>query len=158
MENSEALKADFKEFTRVVLGKSLQWLNDPEITKRIYINGVDEESQEKWFKSLKKRRDYYIRSIWCKDKPIGALGIKSLTEKDGEVFIYIGEKEYWGKTIGIQGLRHIIDYAKSINLDSLYVRVLKDNIISYKLMRRVGFKEESSNDCITIKLRLYLLP
>lgn len=157
MENNNILKADFKDFTRVVLDKSLVWLNDPEIKKLTYSTGVDKELQEKWFKRLKNRKDYFIKSIWLNEKPIGAMGIKNMTDKDGEVFIYIGEKDYWGKTIGTQGLRYIINYAKSIKLESLYAYVLKDNIRSYKLIRRVGFEKVLSNNEETIKFRLHFL-
>ncbi|MDD4632773.1 MAG: GNAT family N-acetyltransferase, partial [Proteiniphilum sp.] len=111
-----------------------------------------------WFESLKTRNDYYIRSVWYKDKPIGVMGIKHLTDKDGETFGYLGEKEYWGKTIGVQGLQYMIDYAKSIKLESLYAIVLKENINSYKLMRRLGFEKEKEIDENAIVMRLYLFP
>jgi RimJ/RimL family protein N-acetyltransferase len=84
------------------------------------------------------------------------MGIKHLTDTDGEVFGYLGEKEYWGKTIGVQGLQYMIDYAKSIKLESLYAIVLKENINSYKLMRRLGFDSVKDLDDKTLIMTRYL--
>ncbi|MCE5206348.1 MAG: GNAT family N-acetyltransferase [Porphyromonadaceae bacterium] len=158
MEYRKFFEAEFREFNRDILEKSREWLNDPIIKELTSASEFDAESQERWFESLKTRNDYYIRSVWYKDKPIGVMGIKHLTDKDGETFGYLGEKEYWGKTIGVQGLQYMIDYAKSIKLESLYAIVLKENINSYKLMRRLGFETEKDIDEKTIVMRLYLFP
>ncbi|WP_313380248.1 GNAT family N-acetyltransferase [Proteiniphilum saccharofermentans] len=156
MEYRKILELEFREFSREVLEKSWEWLNDPQIRALTSTPDFDRESQEKWFENLKNRKDYFIRSIWHKDKPIAVMGIKHLTGKDGEVFGYIGEKEYWGKTVGIQGLEFMVNYAKSLNLESLYATVLKENINSYKLNRRLGFEKEKDIDENTILMRLYL--
>jgi RimJ/RimL family protein N-acetyltransferase len=158
MEYRKIFEAEFREFNRDILEKSWEWLNDPVIKELTSTSEFDAESQESWFESLKTRTDYYIRSVWYKDKPIGVMGIKHLTDKDGETFGYLGEKEYWGKTIGVQGLQYMIDYAKSIKLESLYAIVLKENINSYKLMRRLGFEKEKEIDENAIVMRLYLFP
>jgi len=156
MEYRKIFKVEFREFSHDVLEKSREWLNDPIIKELTFTSEFDAESQERWFESLKVRNDYYIRSIWYNDKPIGVMGIKHLTDKDGEVFGYLGEKEYWGKTIGVQGLQYMIDYAESIKLESLYAIVLKENINSYKLMRRFGFKKDKEIDEKSIVMILYL--
>ena len=147
-----------REYSQEVLDRSWEWLNDPEIKELTLTPDLDKEVQQAWFQSLQKKKDYYIRSVWYKDKPIGVMGIKHLTDKDGETFGYLGEKEYWGKTIGVQGLQYMIDYAKSIKLESLYAIVLKENINSYKLMRRLGFEKEKEIDENAIVMRLYLFP
>lgn len=158
MEYRKIFEAEFREFNHDVLEKSWEWLNDPIIKELTSTSEFDPESQERWFGSLKTRNDYYIRSIWYNGKPIGVMGIKHLTDKEGEVFGYLGEKEYWGKTIGVQGLQYMIDYAKSLKLESLYAIVLKENINSYRLIRRLGFETEKDIDEKTIVMRLYLLP
>lgn len=157
MEYRKIYAVEFKEFTREVLEKSWEWLNDPLIKEQTITAEFDREAQNKWFESLKTRKDYFIRSVNYKNKPIGVMGIKHLTDKDGEVFGYLGEKDYWGKTIGIQGLEFMINYAKAIKLESLYAIVLKENINSYRLMRRLSFEKERDIDEKTIILRLYLV-
>lgn len=156
MEYRKLLEVEFKEFTREVLEKTWEWLNDPQMRELTATPEFDKESQEKWFESLKTRKDYFIRSCWYKDKVIGVVGLKHLTDKHGEIFGYLGEKEFWGKTIGVQGMEYIIDYARSINLECIYSVVLKSNISSYKLDLRLGFVKDKYIDENTIKMRLDL--
>lgn len=156
MEYRKIIDVEFRDYSHEMLEKSREWLTDPQIKELTSTADFDRESQEKWFESLKTRRDYLIWSVWHKDKPIAVVGIKHLTDKEGEVFGYIGDKEYWGKTVGIQGLEYAINYAKSIKLKSLYTIVLKENINSYKLNRRLGFEKEKDIDEKTIMMRLYL--
>ena len=156
MEYRKIVEAEFKEYTREVLEKSWQWLNDPQMRELTATPLFDKESQEKWFESLKTRKDYFIKSVWHKDKVIGVVGLKHLTDRHGEVFGYIGEKEYWGKTVGVQGMEYIIEYAKSINLDCIYSVVLKSNLSSIKLDRRLGFVRDRDIDENTIQMRLDL--
>ncbi|MEA5126977.1 MAG: GNAT family N-acetyltransferase [Proteiniphilum sp.] len=156
MEYRKIVEAEFKEYTREVLEKSWQWLNDPQMRELTATPLFDKESQEKWFESLKNRKDYFIKSVWHKDKVIGVVGLKHLTDSHGEVFGYIGEKEYWGKTVGVQGMEYIIEYAKSINLDCIYSVVLKSNLSSIKLDRRLGFVRDRDIDENTIQMRLDL--
>lgn len=158
MEYRKIFNIEYRDFSREVLEKSWEWLNDPEIRKQTLTADFDRESQEKWFEGLKNRKDYYIKSVWHNNKPIGVMGLKHLTDKEGETFGYIGEKEYWGKVIGIQGMEFLINYARSIKLESLYSIVLKENISSYKLNRRFGFEKEKDIDERTVMMRLYLSP
>ena len=92
----------------------------------------------------------------CDNKFIGVLGLKTINGVDAELWGYIGDKEYWGKTVGLTGMQHLIDYAISINLQSLYVIQLKENIKSYKLVRRFGFQYEKDVDENKRMLRLNL--
>ena len=94
--------------------------------------------------------------MYYNDKPIGVFGLKNLNEIDGEAFGYIGEKEYWGKTVGVQALEYLINYGKSINLKSIYSVMLKANLHSYKLHRRLGFVNEGDKDENNIIMRLNL--
>lgn len=155
MEYRKIFEIEFKDFNRNVLEKSWEWLADPQIKELTSTPDIDRESSEKWFESLKTRRDYFIKSIWHNNKPIAVMGLRNLKEKDGEAFGYIGEKEYWGKTVGVQGLEYLIKYGKSINLDSVYSIILKTNLSSYKLHRRLGFVKEGDKDENNIIMRYY---
>lgn len=156
MEYRKIVDVEFREFTREVLEKTWEWLSDPEIKELTSTPDFDRESSEKWFESLKNRNDYIMRSMWHKDKLIGVFGLKNINGKEGETVGYIGEKEYWGKTIGVQALEYLIEYGRSIKLESLYSVVLKTNLSSYKLNRRLGFEKEGDKDEKHFLLRLYL--
>lgn len=156
MEFRTVIDVQFKEFDQTVFEKSWIWLSDPEIKRLIGTPETDKDFREKWFNSLKERDDYYIRSVWRDDEPIGTAGIKHITVTDGEAFLYIGEKKYWGKAVGLQMLQYIIDYGRSLGLSSLYALILKENINSIKLASRFGFEKEKELDGEIIMMRCYL--
>lgn len=155
MECGKIIKIEIRDFTRVVLEKSWEWLNDPQLKRMMFVPDFNRASQEKWFESLPHKKDYFIKSIWCGVKPIGVIGLRHITQREAEVFGYIGEKEYWGKTIGVQGMQYLIEYARSIHLESLYAIMLRDNLVSYKLHRRLGFGREKDFENKMI-MRLHL--
>lgn len=156
MENDESLYIQFREFDRRVFEKSKVWLNDVEIKRLTITPDTDLETKENWFGNLKYKKDYFIRSVWCGNEPIGVVGLKHITPNDAEYFIYIGEKEYWGKRIGTEMLKYILDFGRSISLSSVYGEILKENTNSIKLANRFGFKYEKEKNDNTIIMRLYL--
>lgn len=150
------IEIQFREFDRKMLEKSMEWLNDPEIKQLTITPDIDKESQERWFQSLKDREDYYVTGIWRDEQPIGVAGIKRITSTDGELFGYIGEKKYWGKAVGIDMMKHVLDHGIFLGLSSVYAIMRKDNINSYKLHRRFGFVKEKQLDEVRVMMRLSL--
>ena len=84
------------------------------------------------------------------------MGLKRMNEKEAETLGYIGEKEYWGKSVGVQGMEYLVNHARALKLESLYSTILKSNLSSYKLNRRLGFEMEGYKDDNNIIMRLYL--
>lgn len=156
MEYRRIIEVEFREYDRKTFEKTFEWLNDPELKELTVTPDLDRESQEKWFQGLKDRKDYYIRSVWRDEEPIAVFGIKHITDSDGEVWGYIGEKKYWGKAIGVDMFHHVFDYARSLNLQSLYTKSLKSNYYSYKISKRFGFEIEKELDNDMIMMRCYL--
>lgn len=156
MEYRKIVEIEVRDFTRIVLEKSWEWLSDSEIKGLTATPNFDRDTSVKWFESLKSRNDYLVKAMYYNDKPIGVFGLKNLNEIDGEAFGYIGEKEYWGKTVGVQALEYLINYGKSINLKSIYSVMLKANLHSYKLHRRLGFVNEGDKDENNIIMRHYI--
>ena len=155
MEFRRIIDIQFREFDRIAFEMSLKWLNDHEIKRLTNTPDTDRESREKWFQGLKDRNDYYITTAWHGDDPIGVVGLKHINSTDAEAYIYIGERKYWGKAVGIEMLKYALDYGRSLGLSSVYSLIGKDNINSYKLHRRFGFKKEKEGDEDKIKMRLY---
>lgn len=153
MEFRTIIKVEFKEFDRTTLEKSREWLMDPQIKELTITPTFERSAQEKWFIGLKDRDDYYIRSVWRDKVPIGVFGLKNITDYDGEIWGYIGEKKYWGKAIGFDMMVYIIEYAASHNLKSIYSIFLKSNLNSYKICRRFGFEVEKNIDNDKIQMR-----
>lgn len=146
MEYRKLIEVEVRDFTRDVLEKTWEWLSDPEIKNLTNTPDIDTEQSVKWFDNLRNKSDYYIKSLWHNDKPIAIMGLKNINDKDAEAYGYIGEKDYWGKTVGVQGLEYLIEYARQLKLESVYSIILKSNINSYKLHRRLGFIKEGDKD------------
>lgn len=158
MEYRKIVEVEFVEFDEYGLQKSWEWLNDPEIKHLTSRSDFDRESQREWYDSLKTRDDYYVRtvSVLGRDKLIGVCGLKKINSKDAEMWGYIGEKSYWGITIGPQMIQHLIEYGKCRNLESLYFSCLKENKILRKTAARFGFEYERDLNEKEIIMRIML--
>lgn len=157
MEYRKIVEVEFVEFDEYGLQKSWEWLNDPEIKHLTSRSDFDRESQREWYDSLKTRDDYYVRtvSVLGRDKLIGVCGLKKINSKDAEMWGYIGEKSYWGITIGPQMIEHLMQHGGELGLDSLYFGCLKENRLLIKTAKRFGFeleKEINEKDIIMRRL------
>ena len=139
----------FVEFNRLFMHKSFDWLSDPEIKKLTDTLDITLGKQEQWFQSLPMREDYYIRGIMTDGIPIGAVGIKNITMKQGEYWGYIGEKCFWGQGIGKRMVGEMVQVAQNdYHLETLYLNVLADNKRAIALYKGIGFiidKNEGKN-------------
>lgn len=83
------------------------------------------------------------------------LGCIDLTEYDGEkafVSILIVESYNRRKGFAKSALRVVVEYAKSIGLQTLYADVLPENIPSINLFQQAGFVK-GCGDCFVLVLR-----
>ncbi len=156
MEYRQIIEVEYREFDETALDKTWEWLNDPEIRRLTITPELDKEGQRKWFEGLKDRKDYFIEALWHDNKPIAIIGLKNINGKDAELFGYIGDKNYWGKAIGYHGMMYGIEHARSLNLESVYTILLKNNIQSYKINRRCGLEYEKDFEDDKMIMRLYL--
>lgn len=135
---------------------SWNWLNDPEIKKLTNTPSFSKEDQLDFFHSLPERKNYYIKGIVYNERPIGACGLKNITDTDAEYWGYIGEKEFWGKGLGKQIMNKMIEKAKELNLTSIYLIVIPDNPRAISLYQKMEFEIENESDKEII-MRLNLL-
>ena len=148
-------KIKFVEYNEIFLEKSWEWLNDKEIKFLTCTPDFTKEQQKKWFLSLKDKKDYFIKGVLYNNTPIGVVGLKNITDTDGEYWGYIGEKEYWNKGIGKDLINYIFRYSYILNLKEIYLKVIKDNIRAIKLYQKMNFKEFlEENNLIYMKLHL----
>lgn len=127
------------EYDRTFLDLSMKWLSDPEIASLVMVPSFTKVQQECFFNSLPTRENYYIKGLIYNGYPIGAAGIKNIYKEKGEYWGYIGEKQFWGKGIGKDIIRLIINNAKILGLTSWYLNVHRDNERAQKLYEKYGF-------------------
>ena len=146
----------FLPYTREFLARSWEWLNDPETKALTLTPDFTKEQQEAFYETLPLRTDYLILGISLAGHPIGACGLKHITETDAEYWGYIGEKEYWGRGLGCQIIGHCEEVARVKGLKEIYLHVGVDNARAKRLYEKCGFIEEvaSHGDEITMRKNL----
>lgn len=76
---------------------------------------------------------------------IGEAGISKIDSinRSGEYYIFIGDRNHWGKGIGREVTRTIVDYGFSdLNLHRIMLTVSELNTAGIKTYRKAGFSDE----------------
>jgi RimJ/RimL family protein N-acetyltransferase len=133
------------KFNRLYLDLSWNWLNDPEIKQMTNTPDFTRESQQVWFSTLDDKTNYLIWGVSHKDLPIGVCGLKNITNKDCEYWGYIGDKKYWGIGLGSIIMKLLEEKAIELELESIWLRVLNDNVRAIKLYKKNGYRNECGN-------------
>lgn len=136
----------FVEYDESFLGLSWLWLKDPEISALTMTPEFTKNEQLIFFRSLEKRKDYFIRGVIYQNKKIGAVGIKNINQDKGEYWGYIGEKKYWGQGLGKEIMEKIFSEARLLGLKKLYLQVSSNNQRAINLYKREGFEVSSVDD------------
>jgi len=83
-----------------------------------------------------------------KDKAIGIVSLIHIDHKNrnAECIIDIGEKAYWGKGYGAEGMELLLDYAfLELNLHRISLRVFSFNERAIHLYKKLGFELEGKS-------------
>lgn len=128
--------------------KILQWVNNPEIkflTGGIY--PVSEIEHERWFedKALEPVNKMFAIECTNTSETIGIIGMKNVDfiNRNAELYIYIGNKEYWGKGYGSESVCKLVEfYFNELNLHRIYLYVFEYNKRAIATYEKVGFKVE----------------
>jgi RimJ/RimL family protein N-acetyltransferase len=135
----EKIKANV--FDQEFLELTWKWLNDPLIKKLTDTPSFSRIDQVKWYAGLTSRKDYFIWGLTLMNKKIGVFGIKNIHVKKGEYFGFIGDKELWGKGYGQQILDLAVKKATELNLNLIWLKVLKENTLAIRSYVKFGFVE-----------------
>ncbi len=146
------------EGSRVVLrnlrfsdARSLQEnANDPEVTKYIFISypyPLDEAKdliKEVQGYLKEKPIEVYFLGVELKEtgKIIGAVSFRSISyhHRNAELSYWLG-KEHWGKGLMSEAVRLMLNFGfEKLGLEMVYSFVYEPNIISVKLLEKLGFK------------------
>lgn len=149
------MRIEFLPFDYAFLKFSWTWLNDPDVKHLTNSNEFTREEQLQWFKTLPERKDYIIWGIKADAVPIGACGLKNITEADCEYWGYIGNKQFWGRGIGKEIMLWSEKKARLLGKSSIWLIVLKENIRAIGLYKSCGYSVEEETDCkVTMRKQL----
>lgn len=134
------------EYNQNFLKMSWDWLNDKELRYLTMTPSFTREEQQKFFDSLPTRDDYFIRGIKYNKTLIGACGLKHISDEHAELWLYIGNKGYWGKGLGKKIMYLLKKEAFNLNIPKIYLKVLLENKIAINLYKKLGYIDIRVND------------
>ena len=136
-KNIQGLK--LVKYDEIYLEKLWEWLNDKDIKRLTMTPNFTKEEQLEFFNSLDTRENYKIFSIAFNGLPIGSCGLKNIESSKAELWLYIGNKNFWRKGFGRLVMELLEKIAKSLNINQLYLKVLDENSSAINLYEYVGY-------------------
>src|SRR4051794_27038088 len=77
-----------------------KWLTDPEIRRLTRTTAtITGEGQRQGLQAIREADGYYAWGIEADGQRVGVFGVKNIAREDAELFVYIGERAWWGHGI-----------------------------------------------------------
>ena len=127
----------------------LGWLNDPEVTRFTETGTFPSTSEDldTYYRSVTGSRNDVILAI--EEKKTGThignvkLGPIHWVHRVATYGILIGEKEFWGKGVGVEATRLMVEYGfQKLNLHRIDLGVFANHEAALHCYEKVGFKVE----------------
>lgn len=135
---------------------SWRWRNDEEIwehTGKRPNMPITAETEKEWIQKVLKQKNSRRFAITVEDKYVGNIQLTNITSETAEFHIFIGDKDYWGKSVGFSATQQIIRFAKNtLKLKQIYLYVKNNNKRAIKLYQKCGFVQVSDEIKMTIDL------
>lgn len=130
------------------LDASYEWFRDPWLRKMMLAPIVTKQAQIEWYRSLSDRSDYLIWGVKCREKWLGAFGLKNISSasRRAEYWGYIGESAARGKGVGRWMIETAVQFAAEKKLETIYLKVYKKNDRAIGLYERLGFLKTGEGD------------
>ena len=145
----EGKKVRIRAIEKTDIDEIMKWVNDPEVMDNLLTRyPVSRYQEEKWIeKALDGTNDRNkVFAIETKDGVyLGGIGLHRIDweNRNAEVGLVIGKKEYWNKGYGTDAMMTILDFAFShMNLHRVYLRVYSFNERGIRSYEKCGFRNE----------------
>ena len=141
------------------LPRFVQWVNDPEVRRHLalfYPMGMPQE--EAWFEAQLRLEPalqafsvdaHSLSAAGTLADPawthVGSAGFHTVDwrNRNAELGIVIGDKEFWGRGHGTDATRTLVRWAfHELNLERVWLRVFADNARAIRCYEKVGFRAE----------------
>ncbi len=129
---------------------SYKWRNDTEIwvfTKFKANHPVSLQVERQWLKSCisSEKEKRFAICIEGTNQYIGNIQLLNLTISEAALHLFIGAKELWGKGLGLQATRQVLNYGFTVlELERIYLEVHIDNKAAISVYEKAGFKPVST--------------
>jgi RimJ/RimL family protein N-acetyltransferase len=128
----------------------VKWYGDPEVNKTLVLpEKLELDKTYQWFEKTKNDSSRFDITIETLDGvPIGVIGLKNINKNNRSALLYIviGEKDYWGKGLGLEAELLAIHYGfKEMGLHRVLATALENNPASIRVCEKVGFVLEGTS-------------
>jgi RimJ/RimL family protein N-acetyltransferase len=134
-----------------VTAEYLSWLNNNDVTAGLVAGTFPSTFQDlqQYINAKAQDKNTVIFAICDKHthKHIGNIKIDNFDwiSKTCELGILIGNKDFWGKGIGTEACKLVIDYAfNTLNIRKILLAVYSTNVSAIKVYERLGFEKEGT--------------
>ncbi len=145
----EGKKIRIRAIEKTDIDEIMKWVNDPGVVDNLLMRyPVSRYQEEKWIeKMLDGTSDRNkVFAVETKDGVyLGGIGLHRISweNRNAEVGIVIGKKEYWNKGYGTDAMMTILDFAfNRMNLHRVYLRVFSFNERGIRSYEKCGFRKE----------------
>ncbi|MGB7581134.1 MAG: GNAT family protein [Sedimentisphaerales bacterium] len=134
------------------LENRVRWFNDPDVRKTLILSERFElEKTIRWFEKIQADDSRVELIIETPQKTaVGVIGLAGIsrTHRTAEIYLVIGQKEFWGKGVMLEAECLLIDWAfNSLGLEKIWGETRTDNIASVITMKKLGFQIEGTLRC-----------
>lgn len=138
-----------RPMTEADLPLRVTWFNDPEVRKTLTVSERFElEKTRTWFNAVQQDPSRVDLIIETQDRrPIGVIGFVHIdsVHKTAEIFLVVGEKDYWGKGVMFAAESLLMEWAFSqLGLEKIWAQADTDNVASLITMKKLGFQVEGT--------------
>jgi diamine N-acetyltransferase len=131
------------------------WLNDPEVTRFLFINmPMSRAYEERWFDEMIKRpqaEQVLVIEVPAQGEgepawtPIGNTSFMDIStvHRSAEIGIFIGEKSFWSQGYGTETMRLMLKFGfETLNFHRIFLRVYEHNQRGIRAYEKAGFQHE----------------
>lgn len=129
----------------------VQWVNDPEVRRTLVFPDYPATilGTEQWLRKVSgdPTRKNFMVCLKADHKTVGFAGIKNIDRVNFkcESFMGIGVRDYWGKGLGSDMKKTILEYCFSeLQLNKVYSMHLADNQAMIRINLKLGGKLEGT--------------
>lgn len=129
---------------------SVIWRNDPDVFKftgNTYNHEITIDSELNWIRKVINNADEYRCAILANDIYVGNIYLTNIEQGKAEYHIFLGNKEFWGKGVAYKASLLILEYGFiKLKLNSITLKVNKENMSAYNLYKKLGFVDINSEE------------
>ncbi len=145
----EGKRVRIRALKKTDIDEIMKWINDPEVKQNLLMRyPISRNQEEKWIENAMDETDPRNKAFAIETKDgvyLGGIGLHRIDweDRNAEVGIVIGKKEYWNKGYGTDAMVAILNFAfNQMNLHRVYLRVFEFNRRAIRSYQRCGFKKE----------------